>query len=191
MSKSHNHKVNFTRGDQLLMPPAAGCSEDSEAEEPFRDLTVTGEAEASLEEALRTLDSDDIVIIHDEGSARMEIRVALDQFAELARGFRVEMNLEVKLPDGTVTRHELDWTSGEDLEVPRIALPAREMGRYEMALISLAINGRTILDERARFAACRCPRSWSYRYAPRPWWWQGSECLRHPRQRRPPRCKMY
>jgi hypothetical protein len=146
MNKSHSHKIILARGTQLLLLLSLGCSEDFESEEVFREGEVAPELEASLEDALRTLDSDNILISYDEGSASMEVVVELEQFAELARGFTVEMNVEVRLPDGTVTRHELDWTSGEDLEVPRIALPARETGRYDMALTSLAINGRAVLD---------------------------------------------
>ncbi len=143
MNKSHHPKAILP---QLLLLLSLGCSEDPASEQPFREDEVTPQLEPSLEGALRTLDSDDIVITYDERSSSMEVGVDLNQFAELARGFTVEMNVEVKLPDGTVARHELDWTSGEDLEVPRIAVQDADRGRYEATVTSLAVDGQAILD---------------------------------------------
>jgi hypothetical protein len=146
MSKSHNHNHKFARGAQLLMLLCIGCSGDLESEQAFREGEVAPEVEASLQSALRTLDADDIVITYDEGTSAMGVRVDLEQFEELALGSTIEMNVDVKLPDGTVTRHELGWTSGDDLEVPRVTLPAADWGRYEVVLTSLAVDGRTVLD---------------------------------------------
>ncbi len=154
MIKSNSFRLILARGAQLSMVLAVGCSGDHE-------LAVTAESEASLEHALRTLDSDDIVITYDERSSSMEVGVDLDQFAELAQGFTVEVNVEVKLPDGTVARHELDWTSGEDLEVPRIALPAGEWGRYEVEMTSLAVDGETVLDAPALVQSVELLAEWA------------------------------
>lgn len=113
---------------------------------PFREDEVTPEIEASLESALRALDRDDIVITYDEGTSTMEAHVDLEQFEELAQGSTIEMSVDVKSPDGTAAHHELAWTSGEDLKIPQIAMQAASMGRYEVKVTGLAIDGQPVLD---------------------------------------------
>ncbi len=116
---------------------------DTESGDSVRATTPLDSSEARLEVALRGLDRDDLIISYYEASSHAEMRVELEPFVDLARGFTVELLIDVNSPDGTNSRHELSWTTGDD-EVPQIVMPAAQLGRYEMVLESVAIDGRVI-----------------------------------------------
>jgi hypothetical protein len=146
MVQSNSYSIILACAAQLFVIPALGCSADSATEEQLRDSAVANDAEAALETALRALDDQDIVFSYYEKSSSVDVVVELEQVSRLARGFTIEFQLDVVLPDGTNVRHELDWTSGDDDEVPRIAFPSAGSGRYEATVSNLAIDGRPLVD---------------------------------------------
>lgn len=87
--------------------------------------------------------SPDLAIIYHEESARMDVVVTLDQFNQRIHG-TVQMRLDVKRPDGTLDRHDLDWKQGDGPLISRIELMAADTGVYDVVLTKLSIDDRPI-----------------------------------------------
>jgi Ca2+-binding RTX toxin-like protein len=143
MTTSIRHILMFAFTAPLFTLAWLGCTPDTESDALARASDLVESSEARLEAALRGLDQDDLIISYYEASSHVEMHVELEPFTELARGFTIEMLLDVSSPGGTRSRHELSWTSGEDA-VPQIVLSTAGVGHYEMVLESVTIDGRVI-----------------------------------------------
>lgn len=111
---------------------------------------VASTQELLLEEALSTLDHDDVVISYREGSPTIQARVNTTRFSHLVEDLTVELQLVVMLPNGTTSTHDLIWGADEDHDLPSIDMPMVGLGRYEVAIAQIAIDGRVIEGTNAR-----------------------------------------
>jgi Ca2+-binding RTX toxin-like protein len=91
------------------------------------------------------LDGDDIQIVYDEASASMDIGIDVRKF-DRVEGSMIEIQVHVTTADGTQSRHDLVWTSGESGEILGFELPAVSNGLYEVVLTRLVIDGEAIAE---------------------------------------------
>lgn len=107
-------------------------------------------ADEQFDESSMTLEEDAIQIVYDEASASIGVDVDIEAFAPEADGSTIEIQVDVTAPDGTNTRHELNWTSSEERSHGGFGIPALSNGLYEIELTRLAIDGETIDGMTAR-----------------------------------------
>jgi hypothetical protein len=88
---------------------------------------------------------DDIQIVYDEASASMDIGIDVRKF-DRVEGSMIEIQVHVTTADGTQSRHDLVWTSGESGEILGFELPAVSNGLYEVVLTRLVIDGEAIAE---------------------------------------------
>jgi hypothetical protein len=119
----------------LLVVLALGCSAE----------TDVGEAGESLEATLNGFDDEDIVLVYDEASGRIDVVVDTGDLEWRALDPTVELQVEVVSPDGSRTLHDLGFAQDEDdPEATRVEMPALDEGLYEVTVSRWAIDGETV-----------------------------------------------
>lgn len=123
----------------------SGCTaDDASLDELSRVSPAEITTEQSPESELSDESDEDIEIIYREATASLEVVVDVDKLTRAARGSTIEMKIDVTTPDGVTTRHDLNWTSGEGQDVPRIEAPVVHDGPYEVVVTELAVDGRVL-----------------------------------------------
>jgi Ca2+-binding RTX toxin-like protein len=107
-------------------------------------------ANEQFDESSITLDEEPILFVYDEASASIGIGVDIEELAARVQGSTIEIQVDVITPDGIRTRHDLDWTSGDERALAGFGVPALSNGLYEFELTRLAIDGETIDGMTAR-----------------------------------------
>jgi hypothetical protein len=115
----------------------SGCAAD--------DASLDELSQASPTEVISEReDAEEVEIIYREATESLEVVVDVEKLTRAAQGSTIEMKIDVTTPDGTTTRHDLHWTNGEDLAIPRIEAPVLHNGSYEVVVTELAIDGRAL-----------------------------------------------
>jgi hypothetical protein len=117
----------------------SGCAAD---EIPLDEQPRDSPAEMTTDEFD---DEEDIVIVYREADEIMEVVVNVEKMARAARGSTIEMLIDVTTPDGVTTRHDFNWTNGEEREIPRIEAPVLRNGLHEVSIAELAIDGQVLV----------------------------------------------
>jgi hypothetical protein len=127
-----NHKSLFP-----LILLISGCAADDVS---LDELSQASPTEVSSERE----DAEDVEIIYREATESLEVVVDVEKLTRAAQGSTIEMKIDITNPDGTTTRHDLNWTNGEGLAIPRIEAPVVHNGSYEVVVTELAIDGRAL-----------------------------------------------
>jgi Ca2+-binding RTX toxin-like protein len=137
--KHHTNLTILVLGGAQLALLALGCSV-VEPDEPSG-------ADRSFADQLTTLQADDIVLTYHEGSQIMDVRVDMSRFSGHTQEQTVEIHVGVTLPDGTAQDHPLEWFDDGEQDDLHIELPMVGLGRFEVEIGQLAIDGQRVPGE--------------------------------------------
>jgi hypothetical protein len=107
-------------------------------------------SDPQFDESSITLDEEPIQIVYDEATASIGVGLDIEGLVQRVEGSTIEIQVDVTTPDGIKTRHELDWTIGDDRALSGFGVPALSNGLYEVELTRLAIDGEMIDGMTAR-----------------------------------------